>query len=806
MLHLLGIRHHGAGSARSLLAALGEIKPTAIVIEAPSDGETALPLVTDKEMSPPVALLFYDMDALEHAVFYPFAEFSPEWQAIQYAMKHDVEIFFMDLPQTHQIAINKARALALQQAIEKAQAEATSLEKTEETSTDTSTVETQETPPADISNDTPNTEDTHVKTPLNYLDPLDLLAEAAGFKDGERWWEYMVEQRSDVGSLALFKGIEEAMTALRETIGNALYGDNEERQQHEVLREAWMRKTLRQVKKAGHEQIAVVCGAWHVPALAQEVPAKTDDAVLKGLPKAKVQATWVPWSYERLTYASGYGAGIHAPGWYQHLWESHTKPEQRAHHISTRWLAKVAKHLRNQVGIDAPTSNVIDAIRLAESLAALREKPVPDLEELNDAVLASLCFGSETPLTVIYDGLMINNRLGKVPSTAPTVPLRQDLTRLQKKLRLEESPDNKELKLDLRKDTDLTKSQLFHRLRLLDIPWGKFLSAGSSKGTFAEEWRLQWQPEFSIRIIEASIWGGTVLEASTRFVCDKLEKADDLAVISQLLDNVLKAELPKAIQVAMRCLEAKTALAHDVTQLMEALPALIEVLRYGSVRRFKTDSIEHVVTTLTTRVCIGLPNACSTLDDDAARAMYQHIVKMNSAINLLQNDNLSGDWQATLLKLVHQIGLHGLVGGGCCRLLSNAHVIDSESVATLLSLALSPANDPNYASSWLSGFLQNSGAILLHDDALFQLLDQWLSQLTADTFIHLLPLLRRTFSNFAHSERVRIGERAAQGAQSVSLTQMITTQLADNNVDNIKNVLPLLAKMLGLNYPTVTEG
>ena len=48
--------------------------------------------------------------------------------------------------------------------------------------------------------------------------------------------------------------------------------------------------------------------------------AKADQALLKGLPKVKVQSTWVPWTYRHLTRASGYGAGIVSPGWYEHLW------------------------------------------------------------------------------------------------------------------------------------------------------------------------------------------------------------------------------------------------------------------------------------------------------------------------------------------------------------------------------------------------------------------------------------------------------------------------------------------------------
>ncbi|MEL7246692.1 MAG: DUF5682 family protein, partial [Cyanobacteria bacterium J06573_2] len=135
-------------------------------------------------------------------------------------------------------------------------------------------------------------------------DPLGLLAEAAGYSDGERWWEHMVETRGDSGDSGdLFPAILEAMTAVREEMPAS-------ENPIEAKREAHMRKTIRAAQKEGFERIAVVCGAWHAPALSQMPAVKEDTALLKGLPKKKVQATWIPWTYGRLSYSSGYGAGI----------------------------------------------------------------------------------------------------------------------------------------------------------------------------------------------------------------------------------------------------------------------------------------------------------------------------------------------------------------------------------------------------------------------------------------------------------------------------------------------------------------
>ena len=75
--------------------------------------------------------------------------------------------------------------------------------------------------------------------------------------------------------------------------------------------------------------------------------------------------TWVPWSSRRLAAATGYGAGVRAPGWYHHLF-THAGPD-----VVARWFCEVAAVLRAG-GYAASPAQVIDATRLAEALATMR--------------------------------------------------------------------------------------------------------------------------------------------------------------------------------------------------------------------------------------------------------------------------------------------------------------------------------------------------------------------------------------------------------------------------------------------------
>ena len=72
-IHVFGIRHHGPGSARSLLNALRQLEPDTILIEGPPDADDILALAAHAEMHPPVALLVYAVNDPQQAAFFPFA-------------------------------------------------------------------------------------------------------------------------------------------------------------------------------------------------------------------------------------------------------------------------------------------------------------------------------------------------------------------------------------------------------------------------------------------------------------------------------------------------------------------------------------------------------------------------------------------------------------------------------------------------------------------------------------------------------------------------------------------------------------
>ena len=727
-----GIRHHGPGSARSLCRALAARPPDIVLVEGPPDAQDAVSLVLHEGLAPPVALLVYVPDAPQSAVFYPFAEFSPEWQAIRYGLSHDLPVRFMDLPQSIRLA---------------PQPEA-------------------------------NEED---ESSIAADDPLDLLAAAAGYSDGERWWDYLVESRQADDS-AIFDAVREAMSALRA----------EQLRPHELLeqrREAHMREAIRAALRDGFQSIAVVCGAWHAPVLHPDAmpPAKDDKAVLKGLKKVKTATAWAPWTYDRLSYRSGYGAGVASPEWYHLLWGDDR-------HVVTRWMARAAGLMRDQ-DLDASSANVIEAVRLAHTLAILRNRPLAGLDELDEAALTVLCSGDPAPMSLIRRRLVVGERLGSVPDEAPMPPVQRDLTRLQKRLRLAATSEVKDLDFDLRKPLDLERSHLLHRLALLGVGWAeKQRARGRTAGTFHEYWQIQWRPELTVALIEASRWGNTVAAAATGYAVDRAGVAQDPAELTRLLDDALLADLPDAVSALVAAVEARSATGSDVAQLMAAVPPLANVLRYGNVRQTDAAMVGAVVAGMVTRVCIGLPGTCAALDDDAAEKMVAAIDAMHGAVMLLQQDAQQNLWLDALDQAAGRHGTHEVIGGRAGRLLYDCGRLDAAAAGIRIGLALSPGADPAAAAAWIDGFLRGSGTVLIHDDGLLGLIDKWVGGLTDDRFIEVLPLVRRTFSTFEMPERRQIGERV-KGIAVAAPAAMDHDQF---DHERARQVLPLLERLLGV--------
>ena len=316
-----------------LLEALDDLSPSAVLIEGPADASDLMGMLADPDMRPPVSLLAYANNDPACSIFWPFATYSPEYQAVCWAVHNRVEHRLIDWPANWQLARMKA---------EKHQADSEEFETVLETE------------PVDEAGASSN---------QLHRDPIGVLAHAAGYEDGESWWCDVIEENPSPGPV--FEAITDAMTELRQGDISESRRSTDVEDERNDLREAHMRLEIAKARKETDGPIAVVCGAWHAPALSERKNLTEDRALLKGQVKTKISLTWAPWTSPRLAFGSGYGAGVVAPGWCDHLW--HTPPERS----SAVWLARIAEAMRAH-GHIVSTASLIEAERLAHSLAAIR--------------------------------------------------------------------------------------------------------------------------------------------------------------------------------------------------------------------------------------------------------------------------------------------------------------------------------------------------------------------------------------------------------------------------------------------------
>lgn len=718
MVTVLGIRHHGVGSAARVKERLVELQPDLVLIEGPPEIDPLLPFIGTSELTPPVAIMLYDEKDTSASTFYPYASYSPEWVAADYANTHNVPVRSIDLPS--QVSLH------------------TYFPKGEKPILKTKIEETQDT--------TERSEPSYSRHPMAYL------AEAAGYANSDEWWEYMFE-RTPEGTSATdhFEAVAMSIAALRdEKLASSLDAEN-------IYREAYMRQLIRAAKNEMYTNIVVICGAWHAPALlALDTTEKQDAKLLKQLPKSrsKIKASWIPWTNGRLSLHSGYGAGINSPGWYEHLW---TTPAD----IETTWLRKVAAVFRSE-GQDISTAHILESYKLTRALCQLRGKQHIGLSELNEATLTVMCMGDGILLELLKKDLIVGEKIGLVPDDIPKVPLQEDFERTIKSLRLSLSASPKEYHLDLRKANDLKRSVLFHRLSILQIQWAVSI-ASRTKGTFKESWTLQWQPDMMLGLVDNAYLGNTVYDAATKKVESTVAESTKISVLTALLGRVLPAELPSSIELILAQIDTLSSISADVVDLMQAIPQLVNVQRYGDVRNSDLSLLTEIVERLLIKVFINLPAACYGLNEEKSNELFQLISELQTVLKIYDDSVLLAQWQDTLQLMSTKENIHHIIQGCVCRLLLDAGLLEPDEATRRMAYALSPGHEARDVASWVEGFLRGSGMILIYDNRLWNLLYDWLLTLDKESFTDLLPYLRRAFSKFEYGERQQIGSKAKKG-------------------------------------------
>jgi hypothetical protein len=354
-----------------------------------------------------------------------------------------------------------------------------------------------------------------------------------------------------------------------------------------------------------------------------------------------------------------------------------------------------------------------------------------------------------------------------------------------------------DIRLDLRTEAGLLKSTLLHRLNLINVPWGVLIEADGSRGTFREIWRLSWQPELSVALAEALIFGITIEEAAGAATLDRATRSASIAELADLVRAALTADLEGAAKIVISRLQEVAVNASDLTDLMNAAPPLVGILRYGAARKLPEEALRALVTALAVEVNAGVRLGSHHLAEDAARARLVAMRAYDEGLGLFDDDALLQAWRRELALMIDDDQVAAPVVGFCLRCLHALSIWDEEAVAAAFSRYMG-GRPPVLAGAFLESFLAGSAEIVLQDRPLLHLVDAWLCALGEDDFLAALPLLRRSFASFDGHGRQRLLGEIGKGAREAASFNAIEPD-ADNSA--FDDALPLLLRILGVGAP-----
>ena len=765
--HIFGVRHLSPGGAMHLLSELDRIQPTAVLIEGPADATPEIRHLVHRKTRPPVAILSFTAELPVRTALWPLAEYSPEYQAMKWAAERGAEASFIDLPSSVMIALQEQRDLARKQ--QPALGDVPTAEEPDEQTEPVSLEEREE-----------------LFSDHQHGSLYDQIAKLAGEDDYEMYWERSYEHNLNPDAyreaiLAFSEQMRELTEEQEKIHATVEYAYN-------AVREAYMCRKIQDAIQQGHQpdRILVICGAYHAAALRTSVHIMTDEE-MKTLPQRPTRLTLMPYSYYRLSSMSGYGAGNQAPYYYELMWQQ--MKSGALEELPHLYLSSVARHLR-QSGTHRSTAEVIEAVRMARSLAALHHGSAPVLRELRDAAQTLLGHGDLAVVAESLAHINVGTSIGHLAEGVSQTPIQDDLNRLFKELKLGKYKTTvaTDLVLDLRENRrvrteasaylDLNRSFLLHRLQLLGIRFAQLKSSGQEQASWAEQWVLQWSPEAEIQVVESTLLGETVEVAAAYVLQQKLEACTTIAEASRLIVTACECGMVTQLENARQTLQRLAVDNQDVIQIAAAAKGLSTLIQYGDIRRVQTEPLVPLLEQLFMRACLFLTDN-SQCKDEVAAEMMSAIHELNT-ISLDHGEVVDESlWLHELQQLMSRDDLNAKLSGFACSLLMERNVLEASQASAEVSRRLSPGVPAELGAGWFEGLSQRNRYMLLSRISLWEQLSDYIDALEQDDFVRALVFLRRAFSTFAPHEKNMIAELLGEiwGVHAEQVAEVLTEEL-----------------------------
>lgn len=766
---MFGIRHLSPAGAWHLRRFLDEVQPKLVLIEGMSDADSLAKHIIGSRTVPPVAILAYTTELPVRTLVSPFAEYSPEYQALMWAKENKRKAAFIDLPSEVFLALEGKRYNPGGDTVddlEPSQDEDEAFEDEEEEDDELLPPEA-EPPPRSL---------------------YDRFAEQANEPDYETFWERTCEHNLQP---AFYRDtVFEIGRGLRE-----IELENDPSRNSNLVREAYMRRHIHAAVAKGLKpsEIVVVCGAFHSPALTLDQPPMTDEE-LDALPRLDSKLTLMPYSYFRLSSQSGYGAGNRAPSYFKRMWEFFNDDEG-LEPMSADYLSRVVDALRVS-GTFRSTAEVIQADRLARTLSALKGGLAPTLRDLHDAAVTVIGQGEPSVVAESFALIDVGTEIGRVPKGVAQTSIQDDFARLLESLKLEKYRSNvaETLTLDLRENRraktesaaylDLHRSSFLHRLQLLGISFAIKQGSGQDGANWKEVWKLRWTPESEIELVEAVLMGETVEAAAGFAFRQRLDACKTVDAAARMVRESCECGLMGVMDQARDALQHLATETSNLVEVAEAANELSLVTRYGDVRNFDTSPLLPLIEELSLQGSLALA-PYANCDNQAAQFGMHAMEQLDRLANAHSDLVDEALWVRELHAVSDADDLNPILSGFACALLLERGEIQTEDLAREVSRRLSPGIDADLGAGWFEGLSKRNRYALISRLPLWAELANYVGTLDDEEFKRALVFLRRSFGGFSPQEKQAIAENLGQiwGVDADDVAEVLNADLTEDETE-----------------------
>lgn len=757
-LSIFGVRHLSPAGAYHVEKFLEEKRPKCVLIEGPQDGTELIKYLKNESIKLPIAILAYTTEIPVNTILYPFSDYSPEYRAIKWAQDKNLEVRFIDLPSNKSLYLHS--------------------KKQDEEGKDLTLEENE-----------PSIKQSYYKF---HNDIYKDLALRSGEEDYETYWERNFEH--NINKDSYLKGIDTQSSIVREMVSSLEEEALPVSFAYNHLREIYMKSQIEKAIEDGYkqEEIVVICGAYHILGLRSNIDSITEKEFSE-IPSLKTRLTLMPYSNYRLSNRSGYGAGNHAPAYFQMMFEYMSK--DRITDLPYAYLSSLGRWMRESGNITS-TANVIEGVRLAEALASLHGGSMPTLKDLHDAAVACMGHGELSEVVEGFARLDIGVDIGFLPEGVSQTPVQDDMARQLKRLKLEKFKASalKELDLDLRENRrvktkeaaflDLERSTFFFRLKLLNINFATFVPLRQTGATWAERWNLRWSPEVEIEIVEANLKGETIEVAASYVLKEKLEEAKDVLAAAKYIRCAYECKLIESLNDALSSLQKMATDSGSFVDIALSAYELFILIKYGDIRQVDTKCLEPLLKQLFLRAALLLVEAANCADS----AVAQHIEAINAMYQIadekyeLVDDTI---WIESLKELARRDDRNPKLSGLAFSILIERREFSEEECSKEISRRLSSATPADIASGWFEGLSLRNRYALLSRAFLWEELDKYVSGLDEEEFYRSVVFLRRAFSSFDPPQKNSLAELLGEiwGVNALDVSEMIQKDLSEEEED-----------------------